>query len=130
MFDAFAKPKGAEQEQLWLEHGKPMLFGSEKTGGVKGLRLNTSSFALEVVDVPGGDAAAAGVLVHDATNRTLAHMLIELPFGEFPMPLGVVYDNPAPTYEGAVHEEKARASAGKEASLAKLLAKGQTWTVE
>ncbi len=129
VFDAFAKPKGAEQEQLWLKHGEPMLFGSEKTGGVKGLRLNISSFALEVVDLVDGDWQAAGVLVHDAKNRTLAHMLIELPFGEYPMPLGVIYDNPGPTYEAAVHEEKARSSAGKEASLAKLLAKGQTWTV-
>ena len=129
VFDDFAKPKGAEQQQLWLAHGEPMLFGSEKTGGVKGLKLNTQAFAFEVVDVADGDWQSAGVQVHDATNRMLAHMLVELPFGEFPMPLGVIYDDPAPTYEAAVHAEKERASAGKDASLAQLLAKGQTWTV-
>jgi len=129
VFEDFAQPKGAEERQLWLQHGEPMLFGSEKSGGAKGLRLNPEDFTLEVVDVPGGDWRAAGVLVHNARNRTLAHMLVELPFGPFPMPLGVIYDDPAPTYESAVIEEKRRASEGKNASLAKLLAKGQTWTV-
>lgn len=41
----------------------------------------------------------------------------------------MIYDDPAETYEAVVHEEKRRASKGKEASLAKLLATGQTWTV-
>jgi len=45
------------------------------------------------------------------------------------MPLGVIYDDPAPTFESAVIAERQRAVAGKEASLAKLLARGQTWTV-
>ena len=130
VFDDFAKPKGAEQQQLWLAPGEPMLFGSEKSGGIKGLRMNSATLSLEVVDVVDGDWEAAGVLVHDASNRTLAHMLVELPFGEFPMPLGVIYDDPAPTFEVAVHEEKRRASEGKDTSFAKLLAKGQTWTVD
>jgi 2-oxoglutarate ferredoxin oxidoreductase subunit beta len=45
------------------------------------------------------------------------------------MALGVLYDDPRPTFESAVIEEKAKAVEGKEANLAKLLGKGQTWTV-
>ena len=56
-------------------------------------------------------------------------MLVEMPFGPFPMALGVLYDDPRPTFEAAVLEQNAKASAGKDANLAKLLAKGQTWTV-
>jgi hypothetical protein len=41
-----------------------------------------------------GDWQAAGVIVHDVTNRAIAHMLVEMPFGEFPMALGVIYDDP------------------------------------
>ncbi len=37
VFDDFAAPKGAEDRQLWLKNGEPMLFGSEKSGGIKGL---------------------------------------------------------------------------------------------
>jgi 2-oxoglutarate ferredoxin oxidoreductase subunit beta len=56
-------------------------------------------------------------------------MLVELPFGPFPMALGVLYDDPRPTFESAVMAQNARASEGRDTSLAKLLAKGQTWTV-
>jgi len=56
-------------------------------------------------------------------------MLVEMPFGEFPMALGVLYDDPRPTFESAVAEERARASEGKTPDLAKLLSRGQTWTV-
>ena len=126
VFDDFAAPKGAEDRQLWLADGEPMLFDK----GTKGLALDTEAVALKVVDVTDGDWQAAGVLVHNARSRMIAHMLVELPFGDFPMPLGVIYDDPARTYESAVIAEREQASAGKEPSLAKLLAKGQTWTVD
>ena len=45
------------------------------------------------------------------------------------MALGVLYDDPRPTFEDAVIRERKMASEGKEANLAKLLGKGQTWTV-
>ena len=45
------------------------------------------------------------------------------------MPLGVIYDDPKPTYESAVIAERAKAVEGKDNNLARLLAKGQTWTV-
>ena len=69
------------------------------------------------------------MIVHNVRNRSIAHMLVELPFGEFPMALGVLYDDPRPTYESGVIEERERATRGKDTSLAHLLAKGQTWTV-
>jgi 2-oxoglutarate ferredoxin oxidoreductase subunit beta len=125
VFDGFAAPKGAEDRQLWLEHGQPMLFA----GGAKGITLDREELVLKVVDVVDGDWQAAGVIVHNVKNRSIAHMLVELPFGPFPMALGVLYDDPRPTFESAVIAEKAKASEGKEANLAKLLGKGQTWTV-
>jgi 2-oxoglutarate/2-oxoacid ferredoxin oxidoreductase subunit beta len=129
VFEDFAAPKGAEGSQLWLKQGEPMLFGSEKSGGVKGIALDTEALTLKVVDVPDGDWKAAKVIVHDVTNRSIAHMLVEMPFGPFPMALGVIYDDPRPTYESALLGQDAKSREGKEADLAKLLAKGQTWTV-
>ena len=130
VFEDFASPKGAEDRQLWLENGEPMLFGSGKTGGVKGIVLDREALTLKVVDVADGDHEAAGVIVHDVTNRSVAHMLVEMPFGEFPMALGVLYDDPRPTFEDAVVAQNKAASKGKTADLGKLLSKGQTWTVE
>ncbi len=129
VFDDFAAPKGAEGRQLWLKNGEPMLFGSEKSGGTKGIALDAEKLTLRVVDVVDGDWQGAGVIVHDVTNRSVAHMLVELPFGPFPMALGVIYDDPRATFEEVVHRQNAEARKGKTANLAALLAKGQTWTV-
>lgn len=125
VFDDFAAPKGAEAQQLWLTDGEPMLFA----GGTRGIALDMERLELGVVDVTDGDWQAAGVLRHNVRNRTIAHLLVEMPFGPFPMALGVLYDDPRPTYEAAVAEERERATRGKDGNLARLLASGQTWTV-
>ena len=125
VFDDFAAPKGAEDRQLWLENGEPMLFA----GGRQGLTLDRDELCLKVVEIADGDWEAAGIIVHDVTNRIIAHMLVEMPFGPFPMALGVLYDDPRPTFESGVIEERERATTGKTADLAKLLGSGQTWTV-
>ena len=125
VFDDFAAPKGAEAQQLWLKEGEPMLFNK----GTQGLRVNLDHLHLEVVDVQEGDWQGAGVIVHDVTNRSLAHMLVEMSFGEFPMALGVIYDDPRPTFEQTLLGQDAKSREGKVADLGKLLAKGQTWTV-
>jgi len=124
-FDEFAAPKGAEARQLWLKNGEPMLFDK----GTKGIALDHEQLCLKVVDVIDGDWQAAKVIVHDVTNKSVAHMLVELPFGPFPMALGVIYDDPRPTYEESLLGQDAQAREGKVADLGKLLAKGQTWTV-
>ena len=125
VFNDFAAPKGAEDRQLWLQNGEPMLFAK----GTQGIALDAEKLTLKVVDVIDGNWQAAGVIVHDVTNRSIAHMLVEMPFGPFPMALGVLYDDPRPTYEDSVLGQDARAREGKSTDLGKLLAKGQTWTV-
>ena len=128
-FDDFTAKGVADQNQLWVKDGEPMLFGSVKSGGVKGIALDLETLSLKVVEVIDGDWQAAGVIVHNVKNRAIAHMLVEMPFGPFPMALGVIYDDPRPTYETMALAQDEQARAGKEANLAKLLGKGQTWTV-
>jgi 2-oxoglutarate ferredoxin oxidoreductase subunit beta len=126
--DVFAgfTEKANQQHQLWLENGKPMLFA----GGTKGIALDAAALALKVVDVVDGDWQAAGVIVHDVTNRAVAHMLVEMPFGPFPMALGVLYDDPMPTFDAAVIDQNTKAASGKTPNLQALISKGQTWTVD
>jgi 2-oxoglutarate ferredoxin oxidoreductase subunit beta len=99
-------------------------------GDTKGITLKRDKLCLEGVDVTDGYWEAAGGIVHDVKNRSIAHMLVEMPFGPFPMALGVLYNDPRPTFEAAAIAEKAKASEGKDTNLAKLLGKGQTWTVD
>jgi 2-oxoglutarate ferredoxin oxidoreductase subunit beta len=126
VFAPFAAKPNAVPNQLWVDHGKPLLFD----GGKKGLTMDAERLVLKVVDVADNDWQGAGVIVHDQTNRGLAHMLVEMPFGAFPMALGVIFDDPAPTFESAVVEQNARAAEGKKPDLQKLLSKGQTWMVD
>jgi 2-oxoglutarate ferredoxin oxidoreductase subunit beta len=130
VFHDFAAPKGVEDRQLWCAAGEPLVFA----GGTKGITFDATGCALRIVDVVDGDWEAAGVAVHDVTNRALAHMLIDLrvapAFAQFPMALGVLYDDPRPTFESEVAAEREKSSAGKVADLAALLGQGQSWTVE
>ncbi len=112
-------------KQLWLKAGEPMLFD----GGTKGLTLDRQALNLKVVDVVDGDWQAAEVIVHEPHNKAVAHMLIDMPFGAFPMALGVIYDDPRPTFESAILHQNAEIAAGKPADLQALVSKGQTWEV-
>jgi 2-oxoglutarate ferredoxin oxidoreductase subunit beta len=126
VFEKFAGKKAAPDALLWLEAGKPMLFADR----TKGLRLNRDALRLEVVSLSGQDPQAADLLVHDETDRSIAQLLIDMPFGEFPMALGVIYCDPAPAFESAVTEQNRQASAGKARDLNALLRKGDTWSVD
>ena len=120
VFASFTSREVAADNQLWLKAGEKMLFAN----GAKGLALDRERLALKVVD-----AADPDVLVHDLTNRAIAHMLVEMPQG-FPVALGVIYEDPRPTFESAVVEQNRAAASGKTPDLQALVAKGQTWQVE
>jgi 2-oxoglutarate ferredoxin oxidoreductase subunit beta len=98
-----------------------MLFAN----GTKGLALDTERLTLKVVD---GDDPS--VIVHDPKNKGVAAMLIAMPATSFPVALGVLYDDPAPTFDSAVTEQNEAAAKGKAADLQALVSKGQTWMVE
>jgi 2-oxoglutarate ferredoxin oxidoreductase subunit beta len=122
-FEKFASKKAAPDALISLEHGQPMVFAK----GTKGLRLNRDRLALEVVAVT--DSNVEGILVHDETDKAIAELLLEMPFGAFPMALGVIYCDPAPSFETAVGEQISKAAAGKTRDLNALLRKGETWSV-
>ena len=124
VFEPFTAKKEAAANQLWLEHGKSMLFA----GGTKGLKLNREALRLEVVDI--GADGNGDVLIHDETNKGIAQMLIDMGMPEFPVALGVIYADPAPTFESAVVAQARALSAGKSPDLNKLIRKGQTWSVD
>jgi 2-oxoglutarate ferredoxin oxidoreductase subunit beta len=122
VFASFTDKQNASARQLWLQPGEKMLFD----GGTKGLALDVEKLALKIVD---GDDHS--VIVHNPKNRGIAAMLIEMRQDEgFPVALGVIYEDPRPTFESAVVEQNAKASEGKVPDLQALVSKGQTWMVE
>ena len=127
-FDNFTAKDGAADTQLHVEHGKPLVFGARKD---RGLRLQPGKLELEVVTLSEGGLTPTDLLVHDETNRALAHLLVALEPPAFPVALGVIYCNPAPSFEALVHAQAAAAGAGREVpDLAEvLMTKEGTWTV-
>jgi len=127
VFDNFTAKENAEPAQLHLEHGRPMLFG---VGRKQGLRIKPGALEMEVVTVGENGVTEADVLVHDETNRVQAMMLATLQPPSFPVALGVLYCNPAPTFEQAVGDQaKIVAARQPDGDVNKLLRKGHTWTV-
>ena len=127
-FDDFAVKKTAPDTQLHVEHGKPLLFGADNN---KGIRINHDILALEVVTVGENGITLDDVLVHDETNRTLAGWLARMEAPEFPVAIGVLYCDPAESYEAAVWRQinEAKKKSPPE-GLNSLLQSGHTWTVE
>ena len=122
VFAPFTAKEFAADRQLWLKAGEKMLFAN----GTKGLGFDRERMVLTIVD--GTDD---NVLLHDPKNRTLAQLLIEMPAtAGFPVALGTIYEDPAPTFESAVIDQNSAAAKGKTPDLQALVAKGQTWQVE
>ena len=76
-----------DDHQIFLEHGKPMIFGKERN---KGLRRNGSTF--EVVTIGENGITEDDILIHDAHNPddTTHYMLVRMTLPEFPVATGVI----------------------------------------
>jgi 2-oxoglutarate ferredoxin oxidoreductase subunit beta len=126
-FVAFTDKAAKDDRQIFVEHGKPLLFGANRD---KGLAIDPRTLSLRVVTLGENGATEKDVLVHDETNAAIAHLLARMPFPEFPVAMGVLYAQERPTYERALAEQSKRAvdRLGK-GNLEKLLHSGETWTV-
>ena len=114
-----------EDNTLFLEHGKPMIFG----GGKKGIRLN--GWSPEVVDLD-GSIAQDDLLFHDETadNPQLAFMLSRMRVPEFPEALGVFRCVERATYDSALNAQVDHAIETKgKGELDQLFRSGETWEV-
>jgi 2-oxoglutarate/2-oxoacid ferredoxin oxidoreductase subunit beta len=126
-FDA-VRAKGKKANQIRLEHGKPIRFGTDEERGVVRDRDGRLGFA-DVADV--GEAA---LLVHDAHHPNPSHAfalahLAERPTG--PTPIGVFRAVDHPLYAEAMTEELEQMRDGNGAEdLDALFRAGDTWTVE
>ncbi|MBA2651987.1 MAG: 2-oxoacid:ferredoxin oxidoreductase subunit beta [Tatlockia sp.] len=82
-FDAFAVKANRADKTILLEEGQPLLFGAEKE---RALILENEYLK----QVASQDAASYS---HDSSNYIAAMRLARLHFPEFPVPLGVYYQN-------------------------------------
>src|SRR5215469_8306747 len=127
VFD-YATDKSVKADNvLYLQHGRPLLFGKDQNKGIRLHGLNP-----EVVDL-GNGIAKDDLLVHDerADEPSLAYLLSRMIYPDFPECLGVFRCVERPTYEAVLNKQIDDAivtrGAGK---LDALFASDETWTVE
>jgi len=119
----------AADAQIHLEHGQPLIFGKDRD---KGLRLKPGTLEVEVVQLGTDGVGEDALLVHDETNHTLATLLAVMEPPHFPVALGVLYCDPAPSYEALVNDQVAAVekAAQETPEIDALLRHGHTWTVQ
>ncbi len=125
-FFQYTEKESRDDNVVYLEHGKPLVFGKN---GAKGVRLN--GFTPEVVDITNGKYSAADLLVHNENDSTLAFILANMIHDPgLPRPMGVFLAQERTTYEDAVQAQIAKAKAKKgEGNLQKLLDGDETWEI-
>ena len=97
-----ATKEGRAKNAIYLEHGKPMLFGENKEYGIM-----QSGFNLKVVKLGENGITEKDILVHDAhcQDNTLQLKLALMEGPDFPIALGVIRDVEAQTYNDSVHQQ-------------------------
>src|ERR1700687_2363528 len=127
-FDSFAERSVRTDRVLYLEHGKPMIFGKDRN---KGIRMNGAH--PEVVTIGENGITENDLLVHDIylKDPSVAFMLARMEQPDFPQPVGIFRAVERPSYEKLMVDQidAAIAKVGP-GSLEKLINSGDTWVVE
>jgi 2-oxoglutarate ferredoxin oxidoreductase subunit beta len=128
-FEVFTEKSSKAGETLFLEQGKPLIFGAQKN---KGIRLD--GLRPVVVEICNG-YSAEDLWIHDEKDLYKAQSLIRLfddPSLEahFPRPFGVFYENQRACYEDMLNAQVREVVKTKgKGNLNKLLSGRETWTI-
>lgn len=116
------------EQTLFLEEGKPLVFGAERN---KGIRLN--GLDPEVVTLGEDGVSEDDLLVHNpkTANPAYASLLAQMAYPAYPTPLGILRQlEGRETYEDAVCDQIAAAKSKGEGELQVLLTGNDSWVVE
>jgi len=124
----YATDKGIKADNtLYLEHGKPLIFGKDRN---KGIRLH--GLDPEIVSV-GSGITVDDLLIHDekAEEPSLAYLLSRMVYPRFPECVGVFRCVQHPSYDELLNKqlEDVIRSKGR-GKLEDLFASEDTWVVE
>jgi len=129
-FFAFSEKETKKEHAIFLEHGKPLIFGNENDKGIK-----LDGVTPVIVNLKESGASTDDLWIHDEHDKTKAHIIasfFDTTYNDvvFPRPFGVIYSEDRPTYEESMERqiEGLIAKKGK-ASLDSILSGDKTWTI-
>lgn len=126
VFDSITAKDVKDDRQLYIEHGKPMIWGKELR---KGLVWHNGKLSIAVIGQDG--VTEADILVHDATEKdTYIHsQLASMRAPLFPVVFGVIRAVEDDTYGDLLAaQNRAAKERAKFSSVDELLNSGDTWT--
>lgn len=128
-FEPFTEKATKPDNTLFLEQGKPLLFGAQRNKGIK-----LDGFKPVIADLTGG-SSADDLWVHDERDFYKAQILVRM-FddpqldGHLPRPFGVFYETGRPCYEEVMEMQLQEVILSKgKGDLDKLLRGKETWTI-
>ena len=127
-FDYFAERSVRQDKVLYLEHGKPMIFGKDRNLGI---RMNGAH--PEVVTIGENGITEADILIHNINleDPSVAFMLARMEQPNFPQPVGIFRAVERPSYDQMLADQIETAiSKSGPGTLEKLIHSGDMWTVE
>ena len=112
---------------VFLEHGKPLIFGAQKDKGIK-----LDGFKPVIVSLSDGTHNVDDLIVHDETSKELAMIIAQFTeMEDFPVPFGVIYRVQRPCYgDEMVKQIEDAVKEHGEGDLEKLLFSGNTWEIK
>lgn len=127
-FEVFTEKSSKKAETLFIEHGKPLIFGSNNDKGIK-----LDGFKPTIVNV--SDVSANDLWIHDEKDEIKAAILTRF-FDDpkkpdhLPRPFGIFYVEDRPTYEEIVAAQITQTINAKgKGKLEDLLKGKETWTI-
>lgn len=126
-FFTYTEKETKEDNVLFLDHGKPMIFGKARD---RGLRLD--GFTPRVVSLSDGSSSASELMIHNEHDTMLSFILARMSSIEgLPRPVGVLYAVERPCYEAEIARQVNEAVQRQgEGTLEKLLNHGETWMIQ
>jgi 2-oxoglutarate/2-oxoacid ferredoxin oxidoreductase subunit beta len=129
-FEIFTEKSSKKEETIFIEHGKPLIFGQNAD---KGIRLD--GFTPVVVQL-GEGINADDLWIHDEQDRNKANILSRFfnkhtPGTEhFPRPFGVIYSEDRTCYEDALNAQVIEAKSKRgDGNLDELLRGKEVWQI-
>ncbi|MFM2362249.1 MAG: 2-oxoacid:ferredoxin oxidoreductase subunit beta [Sphingobacteriales bacterium] len=129
-FEIFTEKSSKPLETIFLEQGKPLVFGAQQNKGIK-----LDGFKPVVVDLDNG-SSKDDLWIHDERDFYKAQILTRLfdnpaNEGHMPRPFGVFYETERACYEDVMRLQIEDVIATKgNGNLDKLLRGNETWTIQ
>ena len=128
-FETFTEKSTKAEETIFLEQGKPLLFGANNDKGIK-----LDGFTPVAVNMNDG-YSVNDLWIHDEDDIFKAQRLVRIfdnpqKLGHLPRPFGVFYKTTRPCYEDQMKAQIENATEKKPADLDKLLRGKEVWVIE